>query len=181
MLIRVQNGLNYEVETALSAKSREIVVLLLKDVLYRHPEIRSLEEFLVRKYSFKNIEEKEHKISELKKIIPTKHKVVFKEEVKSSIVSERSERRFSSLKIYEGDYMDARISVCILGEVIQSEDVIVGTREEEQYLVNSSRYQMIRFMSDSGFAMQQLVESLTVDLGLRIRQKEWSFHRSKES
>ena len=44
-------------------KFKEIVYLTLKDVTFRHPEYKKLEEFLVREYKFDQIEDKEYKIS----------------------------------------------------------------------------------------------------------------------
>jgi hypothetical protein len=157
----------------LSSQPREIVVLMLKDVVYRHSEFRSLEEFLVERYGFGKIEEKEYKISELKKIIPI-------EEAKAPAVLEEIEKRLSSLKIYEGSHLDAKIEVYVLGDVIQKEDMIMGANREEQYPVYTAEYQMIKLISESGYAMQQLIERLTVDLGLEIKSKEWVFHRCRE-
>ncbi|MGC9345164.1 MAG: hypothetical protein ACP5ER_00020 [Candidatus Bathyarchaeales archaeon] len=157
----------------MSSESHEIVVLVLKDVVYRHSEFRSLEEFLVEKYGFNKIEEKEHKISELKKIIPI-------EEAGVHAVSEEIEKKLSSLKIYEGNYLEAKIKVCILGDVIQKEDIIAGAGEEEKYPVYTAEYQMIKLIGESGYAMQQFIERLAVDLGLKIKSKEWVFHRCRE-
>ena len=156
----------------MSSQQREIVVLVLRDVVYRYSEFRSLEEFLVEKYGFFKIEEKECEISELKKIIPTEHE--------GSILEEEIEKKFSSFKIYEGSHLDAKIRVCILGDVIQKEDIIVGVEEEGPYPVYTAEYQMIKLMSESGYALQQLIERLVVDLGLEIKSKEWGFHRCRE-
>jgi len=156
----------------LSLQPREIVVLVLKDVVYRHSEFGSLEEFLVERYGFSKIEEKEHEISELKQIIPI--------ESEGTILEEETEKKLSSLKIYEGSHLDAKIRICILGDVIQKEEIIVGTGEEGQYQVYTAEYQMIKFVSESGYAMQQLIERLAVDLGLEIRSREWVFHRCRE-
>jgi len=156
----------------LSLPPREIVVLVLKDVVYRHSEFRSFEEFLVERYGFSKIEEKEHEISELKKIIPI--------EREGTISEEEIEKKLSSLKIYEGSHLDAKIRICILGDVVQKEDTIVGTGEEGQYPVYTAEYQMIKLISESGYATQQLIERLAVDLGLEIRSREWVFHRCRE-
>jgi len=165
----------------LSPESREIVVLVLKDVVYRHSELRSLEEFLVKKYRFNKIEETEHKISELKMIVPVdRKKIIFAEEAEAPVVSEETEKKLSSLKIYEGNYLDAKIKVCILGDVIQREDIIVEAEEKEQYPVYTAEYQMIKFISESGYAIQRLVEQLTVDLGLKINSEKWVFHKCRE-
>lgn len=156
----------------LSQNHRELVVLVLKHVVYRHLELRSLEDFLAEKYGFRKIEEKEHKISELKHITPIERKeVAFEEEI---------ERKLSSLKIYEGNYLDAEVKVYILGDVVQKEDVVVGAGEEGQYSVYTAEYQMIKLVSESGYAIQQLIERLNIDLGLEIRSEEWVFHRCRE-
>jgi len=157
----------------LSLQPRELVVLVLKDVVYRHSELRSLEEFLVERYGFSKIEEKEYKISELKKIIPVEREETIFEE-------EEIEKRLSSLKIYEGSHLDAKIGIYILGDIVQKEDIIVGAGEEGQYPVYTAEYQMIKLISESGYATQRLIERLTVDLGLEIKSKEWVFHRCRE-
>ena len=157
----------------MSSQPREIVVLVLKDVVYRHSEFRLLEEFLVERYGFSKIEEKEYKISELKKIIPIK-------KAKAPAVLEEIEKRLSSLKIYEGSYLDAKIEAYILGDEVQKEDIIMGTEKLEQYPVYTAEYQMIKLISESGYSLQQFIERLAVDLGLEIKSKEWVFHRSKE-
>ena len=156
----------------MSVQPREIVVLVLKDVVYRHSEFRSFEQFLVERYRFRKIEEKEHEISELKRMIPS--------EREGTILEEEIEKKLSSLKIYEGSHLDAEIRICILGDVIQKEDIIVGTGEEGQYPVYTAEYQMIKLISESGYATQQLIERLAVDLGLEIKSKEWVFHRGRE-
>lgn len=156
----------------LSQQPRELVVLVLKDVVYRHLELRSLEDFLVAKYGFKKIEEKQHKISELKHVISMERKeVVFEKEIK---------RKLSSLKVYGGNYLDAEVKVYILGEVTQKEDVVAGAGGEGQYPIYTAEYQMIKLVSKSGYAIQQLIELLTIDLGLEIKSKEWVFHRCEE-
>lgn len=163
------------------SEPREIVVLTLKNVVYRHTEFPLLGEFLVEKYGFKKIEEKEHEVSGLREVIPIDRKeILFEEEVKAPIVSEEVEKKYSSLKIFEGNYLNTKIRVYIMGDIIRRED-IVKISEEEQYPVYTTEYQMIKLVSESGYALQQLIERLSVDLGLRIRLKSWSFHRCKEA
>lgn len=145
----------------LSQQPCELVVLLLKDVMFRHTEFRSLEDFLVEKYGFNKIEEKEHKISELKHL-------------------EGSEKKFSFLKIYEGIYLESKIGIYMLGDTSRKEDVVVEAGGEEQYTVYTVKYQMIKLISESGYAIQQLIERLTVDLGIDIKLKEWVFRRCME-
>lgn len=165
----------------MSHQPRELVVLVLRDIVYRHLEFRSLEDFLVEKYGFNKIEEKEHKISELKQIIPVECKeIIFEEESEAPIVLEEIEKKLSSLKIYEGNYLEAKIGVYILGDTTQREDIVVGAGEEGQYPVYTVEYQMIKLISESGYAIQQWIERLTVDLGMEIKSKEWVFHRCRE-
>ncbi|MEM2272643.1 MAG: hypothetical protein QXX56_00310 [Candidatus Bathyarchaeia archaeon] len=161
---------------------RELVVLLLKGVIFRHTEYKLLEEYLVDKYGFKRIEEKEQTVSETRQIVPAAYeKIVFHEETKSPVVLEETEEKVSTLKVYEGEYLDARISVYVMGEVVQREDMVTEIGRGEQYPVYTSEYQMIKFVSDSGYALQQLIERLTIDLGLDVKSKEWVFHRSREA
>lgn len=165
----------------LSQEPSELVVLLLRDVVFRHPEFQSLEDFLVEKYGFRKIEEKEQKISELRQLIPAERgEIVFEEESKARIVLEETEKRFSSLKIYEGIHLGSEIEIYILGGTTQKEDIVAEAGGEEQYTVYTVEYQMIKLVGKSGYAIQQLVELLTVNLGLAIKSKEWIFHRSRE-
>ena len=52
--------------------------------------------------------------------------------------------------------------------------------KEEKFPVYTTEYQMIKLVSESGYAMQHLIERLTVDLGLKIKSREWVFHRCRE-
>ncbi|MEM2128426.1 MAG: hypothetical protein QXN86_02060 [Candidatus Methanomethylicaceae archaeon] len=156
---------------------RETVVLKLKNVIYRHTEFPSLEEFLIERYGFKKMEEKEREVSASRDITPIDRKrIVYEEEVQAPIVAEEVEKRHSSLKSLEGSYLDAKIMVHLLGEIISRKD-IVEVSEEERYPVYTVEYQMLKLVSESGYALQCLIERLCVDLGLRIGKKEWFFHR----
>lgn len=159
---------------------REIVVLTLKNLVYHHTEFPLLGEFLIRKYGFKKVEGEEREVSRLREKIPLdRMKIVFEEEMKAPIVSEEVRRKYSSLKIFEGDYLDAKVKVYILGDIVRKEDA-VEISEQERYPVYTAEYQMVKFVSESGYALQQLIERLTVDLGLKIGSKSWFFHRCKE-
>ncbi|MEM1587034.1 MAG: hypothetical protein QXX99_06345 [Candidatus Bathyarchaeia archaeon] len=165
-------------KSTLPQQPRELVVLLLKGVVFRHTEYKLLEEYLIDKYGFRRIEEKEQIVSEIRQIVPADYKkIVFHEEAKSPVVLEETEEKVSTLKIYEGEYLDARISVYVMGDVVHREDIVTETGGEEQYPVYTSEYQLIKFVSDSGYALQQLIERLTIDLGLDVKSKEWVFHR----
>lgn len=166
----------------MSQQPHELVVLLLKGVMFRHTEYELFEEYLAEKYGFKRIEEREQTLSEIKQIVPVDYKkIIFCEEAGSPIVLEEIEEKFSVLKVYEGEYLDAKIFVYIMGDVIQREDIVTEAGGEERYPVYTSEYQLIKFVSNSGYALQQLIERLTIDLGLEIRSKEWVFHRSREA
>ncbi len=175
-------GSNIELaEKNLSQQPRELVVLVLRDIVFRHLEFRSLEDFLVEKCRFNKIEEKEHKIFELKQLIPIEcGEIIFEEKVEAPVVLEETEKKLSSLKIYEGTYQESKIGIFILGDTTRREDVVAGADEEEQYTVYTVEYQMIKLISESGYAIQQFIERLTVDLGMEIKSKEWVFHRCKE-
>jgi len=163
----------------LSRQPRELVVLLLRNVVFRHSEFHSLEDALVEKYGFSKVEEKEQKISELKQLIPEecKKRVVFEEESTAPIVLEEIERKLSALKIYNGIFLESEIQVFILGETTQKEDIVAG---EEQYTIYTAEYQLVKLVSKSGYAIQQLIERLTMDLGIEFKSKEWIFHRCEE-
>jgi len=163
----------------LSRQQRELVVLLLRNVIFRHSEFHSLEDVLVEKYGFSKIEEKEQKISELKQLIPEecKKRIVFEEETTAPTVLEEIERKLSALKIYKGIFSENEIQVYILGETTQKEDIVAG---EEQYTIYTAEYQLVKLVSKSGYAIQQLIERLTMDLGIEFKSKEWIFHRCEE-
>lgn len=164
----------------MSQQSHESVALLLKGVVFRHTEYRSLEDYLTEKYGFRRVEEKEQVVSENRQVISADHrKIVFNEETKSPIVVEEAEEKFSTLKIYEGKYLNTNISVYIMGDIIYREDVVTEVQGKEQYPIYTSEYQLIKLISDSGYALQQLIERLTIDLGLGFRSKEWVFYRSR--
>lgn len=108
-----------------------------------------------------------------------KERVLLKEEIGAPIISEEIERRYSSLEFYEGSYLDAKIKVYFLGDITRKRD-IVEISEEERYPIYMVEYQMVKLISESGYALQRLIEQLSVDLGLKIREKEWLFHRCEE-
>lgn len=156
---------------------RELVVLLLRNIVFRHSEYHSLEDFLVEKYRFSKIEEKEQKISELKQLIPPEYreKIIFEEESKAPIILEENEKKLSVLKIYEGNFLESKIEVYIMGETTRREDII--TEAGEQYTIYTAEYQAVKFVSESGYAIQQLIERLNMETGIAIGSKEWIFHR----
>ncbi|MBO3802257.1 MAG: hypothetical protein JTT11_00020 [Candidatus Brockarchaeota archaeon] len=160
--------------------AREIVALVLKDVMYRSSEYRTLEEFLIGKYGFRKVEEEEHEIRRLKQVMRVdKTQFFLKDELSAPVVSEETEKEFSSMEILEGFYLDAGVRVYVLGDVTRTED-IVEAGGDEKYPVYTATYQMVKLVSESGYAIQQLIERLGVDLGLRIERKDWFFHKCGE-
>ncbi len=156
---------------------QEDVVLILKGVIYRSVEFPLLEDFLVEKYGFRRVEEKEKEVSEVREVFPSsREEIVFGEESRAHIVSEETEKKFSSLKILEGTYLDSKITVYVMGDVICRED-LVEVSGEETYRVYTAEYQMIKILSESGYALQQLLERLKTDTGFKVESKDWSFHR----
>ncbi|MEM2323294.1 MAG: hypothetical protein QW374_03755 [Candidatus Bathyarchaeia archaeon] len=162
-------------------RQHEIVTLLLRGVVFRHTEYRSLEEYLIEKYRFRKVGEKEQVILENRHIIPADYKRILDEGAKIPAMLEESEKKFSALKIYEGEYLDAKVYIYVMGEVTHREDMVAEASGEEQNLVYTSIYQLIKLVSSSGYALQQLIERLTIDLGLDIKSKEWGFHRGMEA
>lgn len=164
-------------------RQHETVTLLLRGVVFRHTDYRSLEEYLIEKYRFRKVEEKEQVILENRHIVPADYnkRMIFDEEARTPIMLEGSEGKFSTLKIYEGEYLDAKIYIYVMGEVTQREDMVAEASGEEQNLIYTSIYQLIKLVSSSGYALQQLIERLTIDLGLDIKSKEWVFHRGMEA
>ena len=145
----------------------ETVVLVLKDIIFRHTESKFLSEFLTEKYGFELIEDKTKEIKKLKTTMPT-----FGEDV-----VDLSETKYSNTQILSGTFSDAVLNINILGEIAQKED-IVEISDKEKYKVYNSKYQLLKIGSKSGYAITQFIERLSVDLGLEIKTKEWFFHRS---
>ena len=137
-------------------KFKEIVYLTLKDVTFRHPEYKKLEEFLVREYKFDQIEDKEYKIS-------------------NSINA--NEKRSYYHKRYECNAFDAKIELYILGNVSQEEDTCEEVLDKKQYTIYTAKYEMIKFACESGWVLQQLCDRLVLHLGLDTVTREWFFER----
>ncbi len=70
------------------------------------------------------------------------------------------------------------MTIMFCGDVTRKEDTV--KLDGEAYDVHLAEYTMIKLISESGYALVHLVERLTVDLGLRIRLKQWTFHRDSE-
>lgn len=140
-----------------------------------------MEDFLVEKYLLRVICDKKQEVSIMKDTFPAdRDKILIEEEAKAHMLIEEMERKFSLMKILEGVFLGSKILVYIMGEVICKEDN-VETSEGEWYKIYTANYQMIKFVSESGYAIQQLVERLRSDVGLKIGSKEWSFYRRSEA
>lgn len=135
----------------------EVVVLLLEDVVVRSVDYPSLEDFLERRLNFERVEEDECILETLR--------------LKPAAVLMRGE----GTAVYSGQFMGVKVAVEFLG-AMEKEVEVVKVDDEEQK-VYSARYEMIKAVSESGYALQRLVEELEVDLGLRIGRREWVFHR----
>ncbi len=162
------------------SKWNEIVTLTLRNVVYRNTELPLLEDLLIEKYWFKVITDKEQELYELRDVFQMdRGEVVFKEEAYASIPTEEVERKYSLLKVLEGVFLEAKVSIYIMGDVLCKEDTVeVG--EGERYRIYTATYQMIKLVSTSGYAIQQLIERLKADVGLKIDLMEWSFYRRME-
>jgi hypothetical protein len=145
----------------------ETVVLVLKDIVFRHAESKFLSEFLIEKYGFTALEDKVKEIA--KPSIPSQVEATEGEKLEAT--------KYATTKILSGNFSDAEIEIYILGEVAQIEDII-EINDSEKYKVYNSKYQLIKIASKSGYAITQLIELLIVNLGIEIKSKEWHFHRS---
>jgi len=154
----------------------ETVVLVLKDVIFRYTEAKFLSEIL-EKYGFIKEEDKIKETAKSKSA-PTQEEAG---NASSNVVQKLEEtRKYSTTKILSGNFSDAEIKIHILGELAQREDTI-KINEGENYKVYNSKYQLIKIASKSGYAITQLIEQLSVDLGLEIKSKEWLFHRTNNA
>jgi len=163
------------------SKWKEIVTLTLKDIIYRNTELPLLEDLLVEKYGFRVVSDKKQELYESKDVFQMdREEVVFKEEADAYILTEEVERKYSLLKVLEGMFSEAKISIYIMGDVLCREDIIeVG--EGEWHRIYTATYQMIKLVSVSGYSIQQLIERLKSGVGLKIGSTEWSFYRRIEA
>ena len=161
----------------LLADCDETVVLVLKDVIFRHTEAKFLSDFLIEKYGFRKEED------EIKET--AKSKTALQQEKTGNVYPNSEQkleetRKYSTTKILSGNFSDAKIIIHILGQLVQKEDTI-EINEEENYKVYNNRYQLIKIASKSGYAINQFIEQLNVDVGLEIKSKDWFFHRSNNA
>lgn len=162
-------------------KWSETVTLTLRDVIYRNTELPLLEDLLVEKYGFRVVSDKKQELYESRDVFQMdREEVIFKEEADAYILTEEVERKYSSMKVLEGIFSEAKISIYIMGDVLCKED-IVDVGEGEWHRIYTATYQMIKLVSISGYAMQQLIERLKTDVGLKIGSTEWSFYRHTEA
>lgn len=159
------------------SKPRETVVLKLNKVIFRHTEYTRLSDFLVKKYGFNMIEEVDQGISETREVTRIDRRdIVLEEEARAPIVMEAVGKKSSSHKVFEGNHMDAKIRVQVLGDIVQTEN-LMEINDQEKYKIYTAEYQMIKLSSESGYSLQQFIEKLVIDLGLSIDTQSWSFHR----
>jgi hypothetical protein len=159
------------------SKINETVVLMLNKVMFKHTEYTRLTDFLVKKYGFTMIEEVEQGISETREVKKIdRGDIVIEEEARAPIILEEMDKKTSSHIIFEGNHMDAKIRVHVLGDIIHTES-LMEISDEEKYMVYTAEYQMIKLASESGYSLQQFLEKLVIDTGLSIGSQSWSFHR----
>lgn len=153
----------------------ETIVLVLKDVVFRHTEAKFLSEILTEKYGFKTEEDKIKETGKSKGIlVEEKNREAGNSEHRGETI------KYSTTKILSGNFSDAEIIIQILGELAQAEDTI-EINKDENYKVYNSKYQLIKIAGKSGYAITQLFEQLSIDLGLEVKTKEWFFHRTDDA
>lgn len=155
-----------------TSTSSETVVLVLKDVFFRHTEAHFLSDIIAEKYGFKKEEEKIKEIAKTKRII-VKDTGETSEDLEQKL---EETTKYSTTKSLSGNFSDAAIKIHFLGELAQTEDII-EIDGVEKYRIYNSKYQLIKISSKSGYAITQLIERLKIDLGLEIETREWFFHR----
>lgn len=143
----------------------EVVTLVLRGVAFRSLDYSSLEDFLEKALSFSRVEVEEVVVGREEQLLAPRARVV-------ELVSEREMVRYS------GSYVDAVVVVEILGSVKRGEEVVKVNGEEQKVFV--AKYEMVKFVSKSGYALQRLVEELEVELGLHAEERGWAFHRVRD-
>ena len=152
------------------------MVLTLNRVIFRHKEYKELDDFLIKQYGFYLIEESEKEISKTKEVKTiTRGDTNTQKEIKTKIFLEEGGKKTSSNKIFEGNHMDNKIRINILGDLIHIESIM--EIEDEKYKIYTVEYQMIKLSSESGYSLQRFLEKLISNLGLSIGAQKWSFHR----
>ncbi|MDG6223606.1 MAG: hypothetical protein IAX21_10295 [Candidatus Bathyarchaeota archaeon] len=155
----------------------ETVVLILKDVVFRHTEFSGLGTLLIKKHDFKKIEDKKSELSKTEKTIAITPRE--SEDIPAQNILEET-IKLSVTRIFLGNYLDAEIKVYMLGEITQNADT-VEVDPEESYTVYTTKYQLIKIVSESGYVIGKFVEHLSIDVGLKIGSKKWFFHRSRHA
>lgn len=157
------------------SEAREIAQIDRKNIVLE--EEKSARARLVKKYGFNLIEDVNQGISETRETAQIDRKNIDLEEEKSDpIIIEVVGKKTSSRIVFEGYFMDAKIKIQVLGDIVQTESLI-EISEEEKYKTYNLSYQMIKLSSTSGYSLQQFLEKLVGDLGLSIDSQIWSFHR----
>ncbi len=154
--------------------SQETVTITLENLVYHSTDHPLLSDLLEEKYGFTRIEDDTQEVSKEQK--PTTQSL---EEKENDKIVKAEIKKYSKHKKLSGDYLDASIRVAILGDVTCTHTV-VEINSDEQESNYTTTYQMIRISSDSGYAIQKLIDRLVVDLGLVISKSDWSFHRVKD-
>ncbi len=154
--------------------NQETVTITLENLVYHSTEHPLLSDLLEDKYGFTRIEDDTQEVSKEQKPITQSL-----EERENDKIVKAEIKKYSKHKKLSGDYLDANIRVSILGDVTCTHTVI-EINSDEQESNYTTTYQMIRISSNSGYAIQKLIDRLVVDLGLVISKSDWSFHRVKD-
>lgn len=134
---------------------------------------------MVERYGFERVEEEAHLISAWKEVFPqVRQEILIDVEKEAPLVSEETFARYSSVETLAGNFLDAAVTFTFCGDILREEDVV--RLNGETYSVYRVEYQMIKLLSESGYSLLRLLERLSVDLGLKVGSRTWTFHRHSE-
>ncbi len=151
--------------------NKETVTITLENLVYHSTEHPLLSDILEDKYGFTRVEDDTQEVAK-----EQKQGTKSVEEVKDGKTVRAEIKKYSKHKKMAGNYVDADIRVNILGDVTCTHTTVeIGEDEEESNYTTT--YQLIRISSESGYAIQKLIDRLVVDVGLVISKYDWSFHR----
>lgn len=138
-----------------------------------------MEAYLGERYGFRKTESDEQAVSTWKDVFPQdREKILLEVERDAPMVSEETGVKYSCLETFTGSFLGARLIVMFCGTITRRKDVV--RLDGTIYNIHCVEYTMIKFMSESGYAITNLVDGLTIDLGLKIGSRQWAFHRHIE-
>ncbi|TFG14477.1 hypothetical protein EU537_03405 [Candidatus Thorarchaeota archaeon] len=154
--------------------SQETIILVLENLVYHSTEHAFLSDLLEEKYGFTKVEDDTQEVSKEQKPVKKSSKLEADDKtIRTDVI------RYSKHEKLAGDYLDANIRVSILGDVTSTHTILQINSDEKQSTY-STVYQTVRISSESGYAIEKMIDRLVVDLGLVIDKKKWSFHRVKD-